>query len=133
MDLKNYIEVYNNSSVTYEIMKRNEDFLKLIIDNKAYDKIKKEKLPSFYKFSYSIDFIRYLFDTLSKNEVLEYVKNDLKCEKTESYKLRNLVCEDKYIWIVETDEIYDIIRNILIDPSDKSQLTRARNKKYKNK
>ena len=114
-------------------MKRNEDFLKLIIDNKAYDKIKKEKLPSFYKFSYSIDFIRYLFDTLSKNEVLEYVKNDLKCEKTESYKLRNLVCEDKYIWIVETDEIYDIIRNILIDPSDKSQLTRARNKKYKNK
>lgn len=133
VDLKNYIEVYNNSSVTYEIMKRNEDFLKLIIDNKAYDKIKKEKLPSFYKFSYSIDFIRYLFDTLSKNEVLEYVKNDLKCEKTESYKLRNLVCEDKYIWIVETDEIYDIIRNILIDPSDKSQLTRARNKKYKNK
>lgn len=133
VELKNYIEVYNNSSITYEIMKKNENFLKLIIDNKAYNNIKKEKLTSFYKFSYSMDFIKYLFDTLPKNEVLEYVKNDLKCEKTESYKLRNLVCEDKYIWIVETDEMYSIIWNMLTDASDKSQLTRARNKKYKNK
>ena len=131
--LEDYIEVYNNSKYTYEIMLKSEEFKKQVIDNILFDKIKKEKLKDFYEYSYSIDFIRYLFDTLSRDEVLEYVRNNLKCEKYGSYKLRNLICEDSYIWIVESKEVYEIVRNILPDPSDKAQLTKMRNKYFNNK
>ena len=133
VELKYYIDVYNNSIETYEIMKENNEFLKEIINSKEYDKIKTERLRPFYKFSYSIDFIKYLFDTLTKNDVLEYVKNDLKCEKSESYKLRNLICEEKYIWIIEPEEMYNIVWHIIPNASDRSEITKARNKKYKNK
>ena len=133
IELEDYIEVYNNSKYAYEIMLKSEKFKKQVIDNNLFDKIKKEKLKDFYEYSYSIDFVRYLFNTLSKDEVLEYVKNNLKCEKSESYKLRNLICEDSYIWIIESEEFYEIVKNILPDSSDKSQLTRMRNKYFNNK
>lgn len=133
IELENYIEVYNNTKIAYDIMLKSKEFKKQVIDNNLFDKINKEKLVDFYDYTYSIDFVRYLFDTLSKDKVLEYVKNNLKCEKSESYKLRNLVCEDTYIWIVESKEMYEIVKNILPDSSDKSQLTKMRNKYFNSK
>lgn len=133
INLEYYIEVYNNSKHAYDIMKKSEKFKKKVINNNLFDKITKEKLQDFYEYSNSIDFVRYLFNILSKDEVLEYVKNNLKCQKSESYKLRNLICEDSYIWIIESEEIYEIVKNILPDSSDKGQLTRKRNKYFNDK
>lgn len=133
IELENYIEVYNNTKFAYDIMLKSTEFKKQVIDNNLFDKINKEKLEDFYDYTYSIDFVRYLFDTLSKDKVLEYVKNNLKCQKSESYKLRSLICEDTYIWIVESKEMYEIVKNILPDSSDKSQLTRIRNKYFNSK
>lgn len=128
--LENYIEVYNNTKDTYDIMVKSNELKKQVIDNNLFDKIDKEKLEDFYDFSYSIDFVRYLFDTLSKDKILEYIRNNLKCEKTKSYKLRNLICEDKYIWIIESKEMYEIVKKIIPDPSDKAQLTKMRRKYF---
>lgn len=128
--LEKYIEVYNNTEDTYDIMVKSNEFKKRVIDNKLFDKIHKEKLEDFYDFSYSIDFVRHLFDTLSREKILEYVRNNLKCEKSESYKLRNLICEDKYIWIIESKEMYEIVKKIIPYSSDKAQLTKMRRKYF---
>ena len=67
---------------------------------------------------------------INSNNIME-LRN--KILKVLLYKLRNLICEDSYIWIVESKEVYEIVRNILPDPSDKAQLTKMRNKYLKNK
>lgn len=78
------------------------------------------------------DLINSFFDKLqiNSNNIIELSNKIL---KVLLYKLRNLICEDSYIWIVESKEVYEIVRNILPDPSDQAQLTKMRNKYLKNK
>lgn len=128
--LEDYVEVYNNTEFVYEIMSQNTEFKEKIIENNFFKKIDVDKLKDFYECTNYINFVQYLFDTLTKDEVLEYIKNNLKCRRDESYSLRNLICRPKYIWIIESKEMYEIVRNILPKSSDKGQLTRARNKYF---
>lgn len=127
IDIEEYINEYNKCGEVYEILKDKDEFKSLVISNDKIGLIDSELLKDFYNVDFSEKFIAYVFEKLSKEEIKNYIKNNLKISNSnESYKARLFFTKEKNKWILEEYNIYIAIWKKLY-PGDKIQLTKTRN------
>ena len=74
IDIEKYIEVFNNTQQTRMMMLENQEFFNCIVQSGTYNKLKKEDWKYLYQANSNVEFIRFLLDNLSKNEIIEYIK-----------------------------------------------------------
>ncbi len=133
-NIDEYVEAYMKTIEAHDIMASNNEFLQEIIDKDLFYNIKtKNKLLPFYKLRQPIKLVRYIFETLSDSDILEYIKTDWELNTEEdSLEFQKLICDEKYIKYIENQEVYEIVKFKLWKASHKTLLTRARNKKFYN-
>lgn len=130
--LNEYTEAYNKTIKAHEIMANNQEFIQLLMDNDKYIDIKtKSKLEPFYKLRQPIKFVKHIFENLEDLDIYEYLKCKWELNTEEdSLEFQKLICDDRYIKFIESQEMYNIVWFKLWKSSHKTLLTKARNKKY---
>lgn len=130
--LDEYMKAYNETIKAHDIMASNNEFIQLLMDTEKYVDIKtKNKLEPFYRLRQPVKFVKHVFENLEDQDIYEYLRCqwELDTEK-DSLEFQKLICDDKYIRFIESQEFYYIVWFKLWKSSHKSLLTKARNKKY---
>lgn len=143
IDFKIYMDIFNNIENVYNLMIKNYSFLQAIMNKKEYENINSnDKIEKLYILRQPIEFVKFLFNKLSEEEIYKYIKyewrdNDNQIQRwhldtpNDSKQFKIFVCQDENTKYLMNEELYNMFKEKLWTPSERTAVTKARNSKLK--
>lgn len=130
---------YTPASPIWEMIKEEEPLVQYILDNKVYTELPVKHMPEvlrpLYRGKQTLDFVRFVLDTVETKEAVLYLENMGEIVDAEnSVSISRLLLEQPYIGLLEQDSVFERVKERLWENTHrtgyKSYFTRVRNEYF---
>lgn len=135
IDFQNYINVYKNVEVMFDVMSEHWDFLEKLQDECVLETMDEDKLIPIFRVKQTERFFNYIFSDKTTDELKNQYLYEFGSfrEEKDSRTFQKLICQKDNIELLGSWDLYHRIHNLLWEshPGHKGAFTRAWNKRWK--
>lgn len=135
IDFQNYINVYKNVEVMFDVMSEHWDFLEKLQDECVLETMDEDKLIPIFRVKQTERFFNYIFSDKTTDELKNQYLYEFGSfrEEKDSRTFQRLICQKDNIELLGSWDLYHRIHNLLWEshPGHKGAFTRAWNKRWK--